>query len=422
MSKEWCNSLYRFDKSSYRTLPVLYDHTFKLLKWHFNMINDWMQEKVSSNRIHNYSGHKIWIGNPEIKHFNDKINITIYVYDNAYNFYKKKLELFEFTWGPILTTEQNLSNEDNDKFRLLKREFPSYIGTNKIINLKISSFYQNMIRWLKLDKYTQMSSYRLNLLNFINKDNENTFDFLSNLKIQNYDYLINQYSKQLLYLKYKQKMLSHEFKYNEISLSTTIRFIQNLYNKKIELNIITLKYFWLSSSILLQILTAKIKNPNNRGKYLFPLNYAMDKIKVPILSRHQFSGEIKPYVGIQNVRLNLFNYNQKDYLNEFILSNNVKSKVWSENNIDGLVLSNLENKVVAGVFLKIAGRLTKRYKAQRAVQKLAFKGTLKNVYSAHRNYSSSLSKGYSNINIEKAAISSNVRIGAFGLTGWIASY
>jgi hypothetical protein len=65
----------------------------------------------------------------------------------------------------------------------------------------------------------------------------------------------------------------------------------------------------------------------------------------------------------------------------------------------------------------MSGRLTKRYKADRAVVAFKSKGTLRNVNSAYKGYSASLSRGHSNVNIEKSMINSKVRIGAFGLKG-----
>jgi hypothetical protein len=80
-------------------------------------------------------------------------------------------------------------------------------------------------------------------------------------------------------------------------------------------------------------------------------------------------------------------------------------------------MQNIENKSVAGIFIKISGRITKRYKAQRSVSILKHRGTLKNVYSAHKGYSSVISKGYQNINIDKTMMQSKLRIGVFGLSG-----
>lgn len=414
MNKEWYNSLYTFNNYSVRFLPTVYNHTFKLLKWYFNMVNDWMEEKHANNLK------KTWVSNPEIKHLNEKINITVYIYNELYNNHKKNSEFFQFNIGPILKQTKDLSILNN--FRSMHRKFPTYLGTKKMVYSTNGRYYQEIVKWLKLNKYIHLSQYKYNILNVKNEKKEYLNTLLNDLEVKNYDYLINQFNRELIYFKLRQKILFCELKYNEVYISIIIRFLQEIYKKKIEFNIVILKYFWLNSSILLQILTARVKNPINRGKYLASLDYVMGMIKVPILSKTKFAGESKPFLGVQNKKLDRFVSDKKDYLNNFLLANNTKSKIWTDKNIDELVLSNLDNKIIAGVFLKVSGRLTKRYKAQKAIKKLSCKGTLKNVYSAHRNHSSYLSKGYIGINIEQTKIFSKTRIGSFGITGWIASY
>ena len=428
MNKEWYNSLYSFNKNSVRFIPAIYDYTFKLLKWYFNMSNDWIEKKIQLSKykkMRRTSGRKLWISNPEIKYFNERINITIYIYNRTYNLLKKKLEAFEYILGSNIEKVELKKYKNyamKTKFanlKLLKGEYPMYIGTNKIIYDKSRDYYIRVIKWLKLNKYTHMIQYRSKIFSMV-ENNKNLVKLLKLLKNQHYNYLIHQFNRQLIYLKLKQAMLFNQFKYNELYLFPLTEFLKTIYKKKIVWNIVTLKNYYLSTSILLQIIATKVKKSKFRGRSYLPLNSAMSNIRVPILSKSRLAGEVKSYIGIQNVRLNEFSPIKKDWINQFLLVNQ-KSKMRYKN-IDQLVLSNLENKIVAGVFLKMAGRLSKRYRADKAIKKFKFKGTLRNVYSAHRNLSSSLSRGYSNINIEKSRIDSKVRIGAFGLTGWVASY
>ena len=431
MNKEWYNSLYSFNKNSVRFIPAVYDNTFKLLNLYFNMTNNWIEKKIQSfvyKKVRRTSGRKLWISNPEFKYFHEKINITIYVYNRTYNFLKKKLEFFEFILGSNIKKEKYFKPQTYStktkltNLKLLNREFPLYLGTNRVIYDKSNDYYIEIIKWLKLNKYTNMTQYRSKILSIIdNKEKNKLVELLKLLKTEHYNYLINLFSKHLMYLKVKQIVLFNKFKYNELYLSTLTEFLKTVYKKNIEWNIVTLKNYYLSTSILLQIIATKVKKPKLRGKSHIPLSYAMHNIKVPILSKSKLKGEEKYYIGVQNVKLNEFLKNKKDYLNQFLLVKK-KSKLWSNRDIDRSVLSNLENKILAGVYIKIAGRLSKRYRADKSIKKFRYRGTLKNVYSAHRNLSSSLSRGYSSINVEKAIINSNVRIGAFGLTGWIASY
>jgi hypothetical protein len=75
---------------------------------------------------------------------------------------------------------------------------------------------------------------------------------------------------------------------------------------------------------------------------------------------------------------------------------------------------------MSGVRLIVKGRLTKRYRADRAVYKLKWKGGLKNIDSAFKGLSTVQHLGYRDSNVEKAFYCSKRRIGAFGVRTWMA--
>jgi ribosomal protein S3 len=244
--------------------------------------------------------------------------------------------------------------------------------------------------------------------------NTNLFEELYLLRLERYDYFINLFKKELIYFKFKQKLLFNQFKLNEVYISPLIKFLQKIYKKKVELNIIVLKNYYLNSSILLQIIETKLRKSKARGRHLKTVDRAMSRIRIPILSANKLQRLEKKNVDMQNVILDNFSAKStKDNLDEFLLTKNSPSK----KNIHKHVLKNLENKSIAGLFIKISGRLTKRYKAQRAVSTLRAKGTLKNVHSAHTGLPSTMSIGHSNINVDKTMLHSKNRIGAYGLTG-----
>lgn len=415
LSKEWYNSVYVFSKNSLRFLPAVHHHVFKLLKSYFNMTLN-LEVNIRSRKhkkIKRSKGGKVWVSTPEIKHFSEKLSITIYVYNKLYSMLKKKLTFTNLTWEPkIPKIKYNTYN-----FIMVK-----HYAKPKIRSLNTKLLYKKIIKWLKLDKYIHMEQYILNIIELIKKENKiKLLKGLTLLNLERYNYLINQFKKELIYLKLKQKILFNEFKFNELYLTPLINFLQIIYKKKVELNIVVIKNYYLSSSILSQIIVAKVISKKYRGRASASLGDSMVRTKIPNLSSKRIERAQKKWIGIQNVILDTF-VEKQDNLNEFLLTNNKNSKIWTSKHIDKLALKNLENKSLAGIFLNISGRLTKRYKAQRAITHLRYKGTLKNVYSSHKGYSSALSRGYSNINVEKTMIHSKVRIGAFGLTGWIASY
>lgn len=441
LSKEWYNSVYVFTKNSIRFLPAVHYNLFKSLKSYFNMTNLNLEVNIRSRKYKKLKrsyGNKVWISTPEIKHLNEKITITVYVYNKLYSIYKKKLNLLEFTWGQNIIQRHNVTSNlttinlkrktDNNILVLekktisLRHKYPTYLGINKARYNK--TFYVKMIKWLKLDKYINIKQYKLDIIELINKDNKvELLKGLLLLNIERYNYLINQFKKELIYLKLKQKMLFNEFKFTELYLTPLINFLQTIYKKRVELNIVIIKNHYLSSSILSQIIVAKVISEKYRGKSWAPLGNSIVGTNIPNLSSKKIERVAKKWIGMQNVILDTIRVKKKqDNLDKFLLTNNKNSNNWSSKNIDKLVLKNLENKSIAGIFLNLSGRLTKRYKAQRAISNLKYRGTLKNVYSAHKGFSSALSRGYNNINVEKTVIHSKVRIGAFGLTGWVASY
>jgi hypothetical protein len=74
---------------------------------------------------------------------------------------------------------------------------------------------------------------------------------------------------------------------------------------------------------------------------------------------------------------------------------------------------------MGGIRLEVKGRLTKRYRADRSIYSLKWKGGLKNVDSSFRGLSSVLFRGNSKSNVTYSIAKSKRRIGAFAVKGWI---
>ena len=75
---------------------------------------------------------------------------------------------------------------------------------------------------------------------------------------------------------------------------------------------------------------------------------------------------------------------------------------------------------MAGVRLEVNGRLTRRYRADRAVYKLRWKGGLKNMDSSSRGLSAVLYRGNFKSNTLYSISKSKRRIGSFAVKGWIS--
>ena len=76
-------------------------------------------------------------------------------------------------------------------------------------------------------------------------------------------------------------------------------------------------------------------------------------------------------------------------------------------------------KNMGGIRLEVKGRLTKRYRADRSIYSLKWKGGLKNIDSSFKGLSSVLFRGNSKSNVTYSITKSKRRIGAFAVKGWI---
>ena len=80
------------------------------------------------------------------------------------------------------------------------------------------------------------------------------------------------------------------------------------------------------------------------------------------------------------------------------------------------IFKSINYKNTCGVRLEVKGRLTKRYRADRAVFRMKWKGGLKNIDSAFKGLSTVTYRGFMDSNVEKSSSVSKRRIGAFGVT------
>jgi hypothetical protein len=75
---------------------------------------------------------------------------------------------------------------------------------------------------------------------------------------------------------------------------------------------------------------------------------------------------------------------------------------------------------MGGVRLEAKGRLTKRYRADRAILKIRWKGGLKNIDSSYKGLSAVNLRGYMKPNMEYSLYTTKRRIGAFAIKGWVS--
>jgi hypothetical protein len=191
--------------------------------------------------------------------------------------------------------------------------------------------------------------------------------------------------KYLLHKYYQQLVFINKSKFNYNYLQYLKKYLEKIYNKNVEFNLINLRRFYLNSDTLSESITLKIRK--NRRKLLKYLNTLKRKIKV----RNKKNLYYKPV-------FNKLNNVDKKYLEE-------------------VVLGDIKYRHVTGFRLETSGRLTRRYTASKSVSKLRYKGNLLNIDSSYRGLSSVLLKGNLKSNLQYTKLKSKTRIGSFGLKG-----
>jgi len=167
----------------------------------------------------------------------------------------------------------------------------------------------------------------------------------------------------------------------------------NIYKKKIEFNIVNLKYMHLSSDIISESMAIKVRNRKNR--ILRVLKRVLKLIKIPTI--HQ---------------LLTLNIEKKVNLNKY---KTLKMHFNSSNKQIKSILNSISLKKISGIRIEASGRLTKRLTASRSLFKIKYKGSLKNINSSYKGLSSTLIKGYMKSNIQYTNVNSKTRNGSFGL-------
>jgi hypothetical protein len=219
--------------------------------------------------------------------------------------------------------------------------------------------------------------------------------------------------KEIYIFLYKQIILLNNFKYTNIYLTPLLILLNKVYNKKVLLNIVKLKNYFLNSDILTQIIVSKIKN--RRIKSRKALGGSIKNITIPKLDSKFIMRKSTKLSSLQNyiIRNKLFinKETNKDKLNE-ILKN-----FYLKNDNKNYVINNLKYKIISGIRLKTAGRLTKRFTAERAIIDTTYLGSIKEINSSYKGLSSTIVAGTLKPNIQFTKLQSKTRIGAFGLKG-----
>ena len=387
-TREWKNSIFLYNENALSLIPYISKLAIKIIKNYFNTYNkkieSYIRTKRLLRRLRKLSSNRIFISNGEFKHTNNKVIITLYIYNKQKNNYLLKLKkryLKKFL-KKMLSFKRNKTLD----FKA-KKLSNKIILIKKIKNINTKGFKAILkANWYK---------YKIiKVLERINKKKEiQKYVSISNYVNNFYKKLVKKSLKRLeIYVFYKQLIYINKSKFNYTYLQYLKNHLQLLFNKNIEFNFINLKHFYLNSTILSESILLKITK--NRKRLFKLLKRLKEKVKI--------RGKIK-------------------FINKpsLITKLDLKKHFYKKTLLQKYIIKNLKYRHILGFRLEAKGRLTRRYTASRSVHKLRYEGNLLNIDSSYNGIPSVLLKGNLRSNLQYTKLNSKTRIGSFGLKGWV---
>jgi hypothetical protein len=410
-SKEWTNTIYSFDKNKLRNLPIDTLNINKIIKSYFNLFFKY-EKAINTNKFilrkrrRNFL-RRIFLSNIEIKHNNNKVIITVYTFNKEKNLLKEK-----------------------------------YMKINNIINKKLIQRFFVLYKRNINQIYNTLTSYKYGLLfvpNMVRKSsyikykfkNLNKFILLKHLYLKKvWTILIKRYAnlhkKNLM--KYSFLYSLNQLKFNKLTfLSKLSSILYKILSKKIEYNIINLKYVTYSPDIFTHLVTLKLKRRKGIKRLKIMLGI-LNRTKLPFtntITERTFSKENKNWSVFFNkyrdlkVLSNIKNTNLNDLLNK---THSLTDRISKDNSeeISNSIYHSIKYKNIGGVRLEVKGRLSKRYRADRSIYSVRWKGGLKNIDSSFKRINTTLYRGNVKPNLLYSLSASKRRIGAFAVKCWLS--
>jgi len=273
--KEWFNSIYSYNKNYIKNISPYDKIVYVLLKslfyLHYVNYKETKNSRTKRIELKKLSINRILLSKAEILHTNKKAFFNLYIYNGEKRYIiNQLLKLTNKSIGDkIIETKKKASRLNN-----LTKEIFKKLILKKTININKKKKTINKYPFL-LKKYIKNS--------------------LLKEKLSNY---------------YKYLLLINKSKFENTYIYPLYKLISKYYDKKIEFNIINLKYLHLNSSILSQYLVMKIKNRKNR--YLNVLYRFLIQLKLPIIdNKFKYLFKNKNY-SLSDIYTGLTNVNYKD--------------------------------------------------------------------------------------------------------------
>ena len=342
--------------------------------------------------------------------------VTVYVYNRQKQYYQNKIAGLGDIVNAALPTD---SLELRERLKVVRLQ-------SKMIKIRI----QKQIKVVMNDNQNQTAKTDLDAKNVL---------WLARARDYERSYLKNYVSRslrrQMLSIYLLQLASFNASKFDSKYLLPLTNLLRRVYSapgdvqKEVSFNFVNLKYPYLNSSLLSSILVAKIKN--RKTKLLTVLSASLAMYEVPKLEAEQ---RATLYPNNRKRRLPNIKIDEDSRFLPALMENatplkydttidrvQLEGELSDPSNLVNTTLKSIKNKAVTGIRLEVAGRLTRRYTAARSLYKLRYKGNLKNMDASNKGLSAVLLRGHAKSNLGYTQTSSRVRIGSFGVKGWVSS-
>lgn len=423
-TKEWSSSIYvHYNNNHIKSLPVLDKNIVKLIKGYFNFYHksdNFKFEYISKRlllRLRRLTLNKIFVSKAELEHTNSKVIINIHVYN-----IQKRLLMYECFF--LSMYNKMLKKSFKIEFEMCNNQ----VNKEKIKEdkEKIKSKYKDLF-----DGVDILYSHYFNLMKF------QVLSKFGHLK----DYL------KMMYL-LKERGLSKQDRLDgKPYIPKLLEIFGKIYRKKVEINIVILKYMYLNSDILTQAIALKLKDRDNRVWRV--LRSCLGMVKIPYTNKFKERSKANRAESlvdkIKNLDLAYYtSYTKKAKRSPsldpaYFYSPFTRGTMQAKDSLNRLIFGCLpimpegqyegwdffskkvlKYKAISGVRLEAKGRLTRRFTASRSVFKLTWKGGLKNIDSSYKGLSAAILRGHVRSNVQYTFIKSKNRIGAYGVKGWVS--
>lgn len=418
-SKEWKNTIYCYNKNTLKNIPANNVNINKIIKNYFNLYfknKEFLDINISNSRkLRSLSRHKllrrIYVSDAEIKHTNSKATITLYTV--------------------------------NRERKVLTRK---YLNINKRITKRLIRVYYSLFKNNILKIYNTITKCRMSYIykeNLFNKEVLTKNKFLKSKLLylfwlistkrlyskKVWSIILNKYSLTYLNKLRKFKLLYslNHYKFNRAILLPKLSSILNkIIGKKIEYNIVNLKSIVYNTDLFTNALALKLRKV--KMNYLQSMFSILNRVNLPVINtitertpikfKNFFLNNYKDLKIISHLGTTQGSQDNLDkLLNKSTTDGNTSN---TTNNIHNVIYESIGYKNIGGIRLEVKGRLTKRYRADRSINFVRWKGGLKNIDSSFKRLSSVLFRGNTNSNTAYSLATGKRRIGSFAVKGWIS--